>query len=121
MTAGKYPIRLSDSNSCKIDTIFEVKVRCKDNNSNNIFDTFTPNGDNLNETWVVKDIDKYPKNELIIYNRWGQIVYNKSPYMNEWAGTTNSNKELPTAAYYYVIRLNDEKGTVLSGSITLIR
>ena len=96
-------------------------MRCKDNKSNKIFDTFTPNGDNLNETWVVKDIEKYPKNELIIYNRWGQIVYNKSPYMNEWAGTTNNNKELPTAAYYYVIRLNDEKGTVLNGSITLIR
>lgn len=121
LTAGKYKVRISDSNSCFIDTIFEIKVRCRDNKSNKIFDTFTPNGDNLNETWIVKDIEKYPKNELIIYNRWGQVVYNKSPYMNEWVGTTNNNKELPTAAYYYVLKLNDDKGTIWTGSVTLIR
>ena len=119
---GKYSVSISDSNSCKIDTVFEVKVRCKNNdNNNNIFDTFTPNGDNMNDSWVVKDIEKYPENELVIYNRWGQIVYNKTPYTNEWIGTTNDNKELPSAAYYYVIRLNNDKGTVLTGSITLVR
>ena len=69
----------------------------------------------------MKDIEKYPKNEVVLFNRWGQIVYNKAPYNNEWNGVTNDGKDLPAAAYYYVIRLNDDRGTILTGSITLVR
>lgn len=122
LTEGKYPVTVTDSKGCKVDSIFEVKVRCKDNTANNgIFDTFSPNGDNINDTWVVKDIEKYPNNQVVIFNRWGQVVYDKAPYTNDWNGNTNDEKELPAAAYYYVIRLNDDKATVLTGSITIVR
>lgn len=121
LAAGKYQIRIIDTNNCQLDTTYDLKVRCRDNVDDKLYDTFTPNGDNVNDTWIVKDILKYPKNELIIYNRWGQIVYNKMPYANEWGGLNNDGKELPTAAYYYVIRLNDDKGTIWTGSVTLVR
>ena len=121
LSAGIYPVTIKDAQGCKIDTSFEIKLRCKEPKNDKIFDTFSPNGDNVNETWVVKDIEKYPKNETILFNRWGQIVYNKAPYSNEWNGVTNDGKDLPAAAYYYVIRLNDDKGTVWTGSITLVR
>jgi gliding motility-associated-like protein len=121
LTTGKYQLRVIDAQNCAVDSSYEIRTRCRDNGSDKIFDTFSPNGDNVNEYWIVKDILKHPKNELIIYNRWGQIVYNKAPYANEWNGLTNDGKELPTAAYYYVIRLNDDDATVLTGSITLVR
>ncbi len=121
LSVGTYRIRILDSNDCKIDTVFDVKLRCRQVKDNGIYDVFTPNGDNFNETWVVKDIENYPNNETFVFNRWGQIVYSKKAYKNEWDGKTNKGDELQSAPYYYVIRLNDDKQTVLTGSITLIR
>jgi gliding motility-associated-like protein len=121
LSVGIYKVRILDSNDCKIDTAFDVKLRCRQVKDNGIYDVFTPNGDNVNETWVVKDIENYPKNETQVFNRWGQVVYSKKGYKNEWEGKTNGGDELPAAPYYYVIRLNDEKQTVLTGSITLVR
>ena len=118
---GTYKVRILDSNDCKIDTSYELKVRCRQIKDNGIYDVFTPNGDNVNETWFVKDIENYPNNETFVFNRWGQIVYSKKGYKNEWAGQNNDDKELPATAYYYVIRLNDGNDTVWTGSITLVR
>ena len=121
LSVGTYKVRILDSNDCKIDTAFDVKLRCRQVKDNGIYDVFSPNGDNLNETWVVKDIELYSNNETLVFNRWGQVVYSKKGYKNEWDGKTNKGDELPAAAYYYVIKLNDDKQTVLTGSITLIR
>jgi gliding motility-associated-like protein len=122
ISAGIYKVSIIDTNNCKLDTLFEVKQRCRQrNDSTDVYDVFTPNGDNVNETWVVKDIEYHEQNETYVFNRWGQLVFSKKGYKNEWRGLTNDNKELPSAAYYYVIYLRDDKDTILSGSITIIR
>lgn len=121
LSAGKYKLRVIDAHNCLLDTSYAINIRCRDNTNDKIYDTFTPNGDNINDTWIIKDILQYPNNEVIIYNRWGQLVYTQTGYANEWAGLTNDGKELPTAAYYYVIKLNDDKGTIWTGTVTLVR
>lgn len=57
---------------------------------------FTPNGDALNETFQIKHISLYSPNELIIYNRWGEEVYNRSDYTGDWDASG-----LPAGVYYY--------------------
>jgi gliding motility-associated-like protein len=126
LAAKRYAVTISDSNSCKIDTAFIVPLRCavdssKKNKTGFVYDVITPNGDGLNDKWVVNNIDQYPNNELIIYNRWGQAVYTVKPYKNTWTGTTDDGKELPAAAYYYLIKLNNDKNETWAGSVTVIR
>ena len=124
LAAARYAVQISDSNNCKIDTAFIVTTRCKFDSTRKtgfVYDVITPNGDGKNDKWVIPTIDQYPNNELIIYNRWGQAIYTVKPYKNTWDGTTDAGKELPAAAYYYLIKLNNDKNDVWSGSITIVR
>lgn len=66
----------------------------------------TPNDDGFNDSFWVTNISFYPDNILKIYNRWGDLVYKKEGYLNEWEGTHNG-KLLPTGTYYYVLDLKD--------------
>lgn len=62
---------------------------------------FSPNNDNINDFWRIKDIQLYPDNYLNVYNRWGKLVYEKEEYMNQWNGG-----KLPAGTYYYTLNLN---------------
>ena len=86
-----------------------------------ITDILTPNGDGENDVFVVPGIEDYPNNSVEVYNRWGNIVYSTKTYLNDWYGTNNKGASLVTGAYYYVINLNDEAGTVYGGSVTIVR
>ena len=84
--------------------------------------TFTPNGDGINDTWRIPGLDQYPAAEVLVYDRWGQRVYRSSGYDEPWDGTNNGAR-LPTATYYYHIRLNQLEGNSppYTGSITIVR
>lgn len=84
----------------------------------------TPNGDELNEFlffWHLEMPKKYPNNEIIIFNRWGDIVYKAQPYNNNWNGTTNRGDALLEGTYYYILRLNLNQGEILRGMVTILR
>ncbi|MBC3847078.1 gliding motility-associated C-terminal domain-containing protein, partial [Winogradskyella echinorum] len=78
-----------------------------------IYNEFSPNGDGVNETFVIDCLERYPNNILEVYNRWGNIVYSKKGYLNDWDGTSNGRavvnqpKKLPVGTYYYVLDLGD--------------
>lgn len=82
----------------------------------------TPNGDGKNDFWRLDFIEVYYKNaEIEIYNRWGEQLYYSKGYKNAWDGSYKGNA-LPVGAYYYTIRLNDEKDTnVYKGTVTLLK
>jgi len=67
--------------------------------------TITPNGDGLNDTWVILRIELFPLAKVMIYDRWGQRLLNDVGYQNDWDGVF-LGKPLPPATYYYVIELN---------------
>ncbi|WP_111308290.1 gliding motility-associated C-terminal domain-containing protein [Confluentibacter sediminis] len=67
---------------------------------------FTPNGDGINDSWVIPGIDNYPNSVVRVYNRWGHEVFATNGYKNNWNGTFKSNSEkLPSGSYLYVIDL----------------
>jgi gliding motility-associated-like protein len=79
----------------------------------------SPNGDGTNDGWVIKDIQLYPDNDVIIYNKAGREVYRKRGYDNSWKGTLNG-APLPQGTYYYVITLG-QGASPIKGYITLLR
>ncbi|WP_020532988.1 gliding motility-associated C-terminal domain-containing protein [Flexithrix dorotheae] len=86
----------------------------------NIPNTFSPNGDGINDYWIIPKMDEYPLGVMFIYNRWGKKIYeSEAGYTKPWNGTLN-NAELPASTYYYVLELNDGYPPY-KGSITIIR
>ncbi len=83
-------------------------------------DTFSPNGDGVNDFFIIKGLSDYTNNELFIFNRWGGQVYYKKQYDNTWDGTSEDSAIgsiiLPEGTYFYVLKLGDgndvKKGTV---------
>jgi gliding motility-associated-like protein len=71
---------------------------------------FTPNADGTNDTWVIKNILMYPNNTVKVFNRWGNLVYEKAGYENDWTGVGLSGKLLPASSYYFVVNSNDSSG-----------
>jgi len=73
---------------------------------------FTPNGDGINDTWVVNGITHFA-NRVEIYNRWGNLVYAADNYKNDWDGRANVSRVmnkgeyLPAGTYYYIIDLGE--------------
>lgn len=80
--------------------------------------TFSPNQDQVNDSWIIEGIEKYPDNLVSIYTRWGQRVFQTTAYssIKNWDG-----EEHLEGVYYYVIELNDGSGIELKGTLTLLR
>lgn len=97
----------------KIEIPKEVKI--------DMPNAITPNDDGKNDALVIDNLDKYPANELIIFNRWGDILFKAKPYTNDWNGTNQKGDPLPEGTYYYVLRLNINDGKILRGDITVLR
>ncbi|MDR6781660.1 DUF7507 domain-containing protein [Pedobacter africanus] len=62
--------------------------------------TFTPNGDGKNDTFVITGLENYEGVSLFVYNRWGDEVYRNNNYKNEWDGNG-----LNDGTYFYVLKL----------------
>jgi gliding motility-associated-like protein len=93
----------------------------------NPYNTFTPNGDGVNDLWEIpriEDKDEFKNAGVTVYNRWGQIVYKIIGYRNDkgWDGTFNG-KPVPEATYYWTIELNGQfnNNRKYTGSVTIIR
>jgi gliding motility-associated-like protein len=84
---------------------------------------FTPDGDNVNDKWILLDIDKnFPNNIVTIYNRWGDLIFQsgKGAYeSNSWDGTYKG-KKLPVDSYYYIIEYNDLDTKPSKGNVSII-
>ena len=82
--------------------------------------TFTPNGDNYNDTWVIENLDLYPNATVKVFNKWGnEIYYTEIPY-TPWDGMYRGNP-LPSEVYYYIIILGNDEGNEYTGTITILR
>jgi gliding motility-associated-like protein len=81
--------------------------------------TFTPNGDGINDQWLISGLGTYPNCVVNVYNRLGESVYQSKGYSLPWDGLYKT-KTLPFGTYYYVIDLANGKPKV-TGYITIVR
>ncbi|NRA10608.1 MAG: gliding motility-associated C-terminal domain-containing protein [Crocinitomicaceae bacterium] len=63
----------------------------------------TSNGDGINETFIVKNWEDYDRVSLMIFNRWGNLVYENDNYQNDWDGTDMKGTELTEGTYTYLV------------------
>ena len=84
-----------------------------------VVNTFTPNGDGVNDLWVIPDLVSYPNCLVSVYNRYGTQLFQSRGYTEAWDGTYKGHA-LPVGTYYYVIDL-DYKSAKLSGHVTIVR
>jgi gliding motility-associated-like protein len=80
---------------------------------------FSPNGDGINDTWMIRYLDSYPGATVQIFDRYGKRIFISSGYSTPWDGTMNG-KPMPAGVYYYIV---DPKNglSAINGSLTLIR
>jgi gliding motility-associated-like protein len=74
----------------------------------------SPNGDGINDVLEFIGLKAFPENNLIVFNRWGHIVFEAKNYDNTWNGVSQSpltlgNLALPNGTYYYFLTLPDQK------------
>ncbi len=87
----------------------------------------TPNGDGKNDYLIFRVVSSeeceinYEKSEIIIYNRWGDVVYEASPYNNNWRGQNKKGEDLPPGVYYFVLRIKLDRTYTHFGSAIIIR
>jgi gliding motility-associated-like protein len=74
----------------------------------------------------VEGLEYYPEAEVFIYNRWGNLIYQVSPYTTPWNGEPNNgltidgkSGKVPFGTYFYQIKLNDSEGTEYKGYLEL--
>jgi len=113
-----YILSITDINGCvTTDNVVITVVPLQYNGM--ISNLFTPNGDGINDTWYLQDILNFPDNEVFVYNIYGNLVYTKKGYANDWAGTYNGS-ELPDGTYFYVVKFESfEK--IIKGSVDILR
>ena len=79
----------------------------------------TPNGDGVNDSWIIQNIQLYPGHLVKVFDRAGRVVYSKRDYDNSWDGNVNG-APLAESTYYYI--LTSPSGVaVMKGFVTLTR
>lgn len=113
----QYTVTVTDNNGCTnagmmtITVVNEFKI--------DAINLLTPNGDGVNDKWIINDLSRYPNNDLTIYDRSGRVVYHTKNYSNNWDGTYNGSP-LSEGTYYYILKA-DGYNSPAKGFITIIR
>lgn len=70
---------------------------------------FSPNGDGVNDFFVISNLESYPAYSLKIYNRYGILLYNGNANTSFWDGTAKNGDQVPSATYYYILDLKNQE------------
>lgn len=89
-----------------------------------IHHAFSPNNDQLNDLFIIDGIQNFPDNSVSIFNRWGNLIWQKEKYDNlntVWDGTDLLKRPLSEGTYFYIIEVNGNKKTTYKGWIELTK
>jgi gliding motility-associated-like protein len=92
-----YILTLIDDHGCSTKDSVTINVIIP------IPSAITPNGDGRNDFFVIDKITEYESNSLMIFDRWGKLVYKAAPYQNTWNGKSQHGSDLPDDFYYYLL------------------
>ncbi|HXB08561.1 MAG TPA: gliding motility-associated C-terminal domain-containing protein, partial [Puia sp.] len=126
LLSTQYTVAVTDSNGCKAtDSVF-IKTIC---NTDNLFmpNTFSPNGDGVNDVFYPRGKSLYNVQSLSVFNRWGQMVFQRRDFPANtenmgWDGNFNGHPA-PADAYVYIVEVICENAQVVAihGTVTLLR
>lgn len=111
-----YTVHVQDQFGCVADGTLRVISR----STVSIPDAFTPNNDHVNDTWKLPGIESFPQAEVMVMNRWGDVVFHApGGYVTPFDGQLNG-EPLPTGPYLYILKLSPEMEP-MRGSLLLLR
>lgn len=108
-------LTVTDANGCQASQQIHVTEQCPEVEIPN---TFTPNGDSINDTWIIDGLNNDPTVSLKVFNRYGALIYKSIGYTTPWNGEYNGVK-VPAGVYYYILTTKKGKQT-FSGSVTIL-
>ena len=111
-----YTLHVTSTYKCNTDS---SKVFVKVYKKITIPNTFSPNGDGINDYWNIDALITYPDCVLSVFDRYGQQVYHSIGYGKPWNGKYNGQL-LPTGTYYYVLDLKNNTPKI-SGWVLIVR
>lgn len=112
-----YKLHVITTDNCTADDSVFIKVLAKIGIPN----AFSPNKDGINEKWVLDGLASFPTSKLVVYNRYGQVVFTSTGYIAPWDGTYKNNP-LPVGTYYYILYLNDGyRKEPITGWVAILR
>ena len=81
--------------------------------------TFTPNGDGINDTWEIRHLDRFPGCIVEVHATSGSLLFRSIGYTQPWDGT-HRGRALPVGTYYYVVdtKTGDPR---MTGYVTIVR
>ncbi|MBS1627353.1 MAG: PKD domain-containing protein [Bacteroidetes bacterium] len=109
-----YKLTLTGDGGCSVNDNVFIKVL----KAPTVPNAFSPNGDGINDTWIIKYLESYPGATVDVYDRYGQAVFHANGSV-QWDGTFNG-KPLPIGTYYYIVDPKNGRAKI-SGSVTIIR
>ncbi|WP_187774786.1 gliding motility-associated C-terminal domain-containing protein [Pedobacter sp. BS3] len=98
-----YTLTVTSNDGCGISTD-QVTVKVYDKVI--IPNTFSPNGDGINDVWNITALESYPQASVRVFNRYGNDVFHCTGYPTPWNGQSH-NQNLPAGIYYYLIDLKN--------------
>lgn len=110
-----YHLLVTSENGCTSESQVFVKILQLLNMQN----IFTPNGDGINDTWIIKNLDMYPGAIVDIFNRYGARIFHSVGDYTPWDGKMNG-EDISIGTYYYFIDPKNRRNSI-SGSVTILR
>jgi gliding motility-associated-like protein len=123
LPVGVYSIVVSDANGCQS---IAKAIRVDDCSPGDCFEDYTtiitPNSDGFNDLFNISCATDF-QNELLVYDRWGKLVYSAKNYGNFWDGKDSNGVELPEGGYMWVMNVTYKDGSrqPFKGSVTILR
>ena len=71
---------------------------------------FSPDGDGVNDVWIIPELSDFPENEVTIMNRWGDRIWSAENYDNAtivWDGRGTDGTAVANGTYFYVVKINN--------------
>lgn len=121
LLGNNYTITVTDSHTCPFTATVTVPTNPKACiNVVTIPNAFSPNGDNTNDVWVIRDSELYPDIKVKVINQWGETIFSSAGYATPWDGTFKGNN-VSSGTYYYEVNLKSDDDVPFSGTLTVIR
>jgi len=118
MVLGKYLVWITDASKCRENALIDLTL---DFPPFQIPNAFTPNGDGVNEKWVIRALNDFPECEVKIFNRSGKLIWWSEPgYPEPWDGIDKSGNAMPIGAYYYLVWLSSDLKPI-KGSVSILK
>ena len=118
LAMGTYDLQITDILGCSYTESFNIgkdSIGC-------VFPVtaFSPNGDAYNDQWFIQNMDLYPNAEMTVFNKWGNIVYERKGLYEPWNGQIQG-EDAPATVYFYILYLNNNGQEKITGTISIVR